>query len=72
MIETDFTPRVQNTSKTITWTYTSGDPSPISIVILNPTATVLNGGFSVDEYVNLSLEARIMCLLQWNFVLISR
>jgi len=48
---------VQNGTKTITWTYTSGDPSPVSIVILNKDDTFLNGDFSIDEYVNLSLES---------------
>jgi len=48
---------VQNTSKTITWTYQSGDPSPISIVILNKNETFLNGEFSIKEYVDLALES---------------
>jgi len=48
---------VQNTSKTITWSYNKGDPSPISIVILNDDANVLNGGFSISEYVDVSLES---------------
>ena len=48
--------RVQNTSKTITWTYSQGDPSPISIVIVNEDATVLNGAFSIQEYVDVSVE----------------
>jgi hypothetical protein len=48
---------VQNTSKTITWTYASGDPSPISIVVVNDDITILNGAFSIDEYVDISLES---------------
>jgi hypothetical protein len=48
--------RVQNTSNSITWTYSSGDPSPVSIIILNSDPTVLNGAFSIDEYVDLSLQ----------------
>jgi len=48
---------VQNTSKTITWTYENGDPTPISILILNDDITLLNGPFSIKEYVDVSLES---------------
>jgi len=48
---------VQNTSKTITWTYQSGDPTPISITIINSDSTVLNGPYSVDEYVDVSTQS---------------
>jgi len=48
---------VQNTSKTITWTYDKGDPSPISIFIVNSDVNVLNGAFSVDEYVDVSTQS---------------
>jgi len=48
---------VQNTSKTITWSYTSGDPSPISILVVNGDVNILNGAFSIDEYVDVSLES---------------
>jgi hypothetical protein len=47
---------VQNTSNTITWTYTKGDPSPLSIMIVNSDVNVLNGAFSIDEYVDASAE----------------
>ena len=48
--------RVQNTSKTITWSYEKGDPTPISILIVNEDVNVLNGAFSIDEYVDVALE----------------
>jgi hypothetical protein len=48
---------VQNTSKTITWSYNPGDPTPISIFIVNSDVNVLNGAFSVDEYVNVASES---------------
>lgn len=48
---------VQNTSKTITWTYDKGDPSPISIFIVANDVNVLNGAYSVDEYVDVSTQS---------------
>ncbi|KAF9651271.1 hypothetical protein BDM02DRAFT_3091723, partial [Thelephora ganbajun] len=48
---------VQNASKTITWSYTKGDPSPISILIVNENVDILNGAFSIDEYVDVSLKS---------------
>jgi len=48
---------VQNTSKTITWTYTKGDPTPISILVVNDDVTVLNGAFSIQEYLDVALES---------------
>ncbi|KAF9780317.1 hypothetical protein BJ322DRAFT_332533 [Thelephora terrestris] len=48
---------VQNTSKSITWTYAKGDPTPISIFIVNSDVNVLNGAFSVDEYVDVSTQS---------------
>ena len=48
--------RVQDSSKTITWTYQSGDPTPISITIINSDDTLLNGVYSVDEYVDVSTQ----------------
>ena len=50
--------RVQNTSKVITWTYTQGDPSPITILITNDDTNVLNGAFSVAEYIDISAQVK--------------
>jgi len=48
---------VQGSSNTITWTYEKGDPTPISIFIVNSDVNVLNGAFSVDEYVDVSTQS---------------
>ena len=48
--------RVQGSSNTITWTYTQGDPTPISIFIVNSDVNTLNGAFSVDEYVDVATQ----------------
>lgn len=50
--------RVQGSSNTITWTYEKGDPTPISIFIVNSDVNVLNGAFSVDEYVDVSTQVQ--------------
>ncbi|KAF8590007.1 hypothetical protein K439DRAFT_1628225 [Ramaria rubella] len=45
---------VQNTSNTITWEFTQGDPNPITITITNPNSTFLNGAFTIADGVDLS------------------
>ncbi|KZS89737.1 hypothetical protein SISNIDRAFT_416564, partial [Sistotremastrum niveocremeum HHB9708] len=45
---------VQNQTNTISWTFASGDPNPISIVIVNSNNTFLNGEYSIHEFVDLS------------------
>jgi len=49
--------RVANHSNTITWTYTSGDPTPVSIVITNSVNSTLNGLFFIAEFVNVVEQA---------------
>ncbi|KAI0696108.1 hypothetical protein BC835DRAFT_1272431 [Cytidiella melzeri] len=47
---------VQNTSNTISWQFTTGDPSPVDIVVTNADNTTLNGPFSIAQFVNTSAE----------------
>ena len=46
------------TSNNISWSFTSGDPNPVSIIITNGNDTFLNGNFSIAEYVDLSPKVR--------------
>ncbi|KAI0791070.1 hypothetical protein C8Q75DRAFT_759187 [Abortiporus biennis] len=48
---------VQNISNVITWTFTQGDPNPISIVITNSNSSLLNGNFSIAEFVDVSTQS---------------
>ncbi|KAI0724669.1 hypothetical protein C8Q72DRAFT_857511, partial [Fomitopsis betulina] len=48
---------VQDTTNTITWSYSAGDPSPINIFVNNLQNTTLNGNFSIATYVNVSAES---------------
>lgn len=52
--------RVQDTTNTITWSYSAGDPSPINIFVNNLQNTTLNGNFSIATYVNVSAEVRLV------------
>ncbi|KAI0744506.1 hypothetical protein C8Q76DRAFT_2309 [Earliella scabrosa] len=45
---------VQNATNTITWQFSEGDPSPISINIVNANNATLNGPFSIARFVNVS------------------
>ncbi|KAI0830335.1 hypothetical protein BC628DRAFT_1000220 [Trametes gibbosa] len=45
---------VQNTSKTITWTFNQGDPSVININVVNSDNRTLNGALSIANSVNVS------------------
>ncbi|KZS86754.1 hypothetical protein SISNIDRAFT_420566, partial [Sistotremastrum niveocremeum HHB9708] len=45
---------VQNTSNPIQWSSQPGDPSPISIIVTNPDNSILNGPFSIHEFVNIT------------------
>ncbi|CDO77492.1 hypothetical protein BN946_scf184902.g26 [Trametes cinnabarina] len=47
---------VQNTSNTITWQFSQGDPSPISITVVNANNATLNGAFSIANFVNVSTQ----------------
>ncbi|KAI0764127.1 hypothetical protein BC629DRAFT_1649115 [Irpex lacteus] len=47
---------VQNTSNTITWQFTSGDPSPVDILVVNSDNATLNGPFSIAQFVDTSAE----------------
>jgi activator of HSP90 ATPase len=48
---------VQNVSNTIGWTYTSGDPTPVDIIITNGNNATLNGDFSIARFVPVSQQA---------------
>ncbi|KAI0093063.1 hypothetical protein BDY19DRAFT_989741 [Irpex rosettiformis] len=45
---------VQNTSNTINWQFTSGDPSPVDILVVNADNSTLNGPFSIAQFVDTS------------------
>ncbi|KAI1787388.1 hypothetical protein LXA43DRAFT_712286 [Ganoderma leucocontextum] len=47
---------VQNQTNTITWQFNQGDPSPITINIVNANNQTLNGAFSIASFVNISLQ----------------
>nr|ABB96272.1 hesp-379 [Melampsora lini] len=48
---------VQFSTNTISWTQGSGDPPVVSLQIINPSKNLLNGAFSIAEYVKASLES---------------
>ncbi|KAH9924239.1 hypothetical protein B0H21DRAFT_764936 [Amylocystis lapponica] len=54
---------VQFTSNVITWTYTSGDPNPISIIVSNSNNSYLNGDFSISQYVDVSTQSTNVTLV---------
>jgi hypothetical protein len=54
--------RVQNVSNTIGWTYTSGDPTPVDIIITNGNNATLNGDFSIARFVPVSQQ---VCLARY-------
>ncbi|RDX41591.1 hypothetical protein OH76DRAFT_1489352 [Lentinus brumalis] len=45
---------VQNTTNTITWQFSQGDPNPIDIVLVNANNRTLNGPFSIASFQNSS------------------
>ncbi|KAI0742947.1 hypothetical protein C8Q80DRAFT_943166 [Daedaleopsis nitida] len=45
---------VQNATNTITWQFSEGDPSPISINVINANNATLNGEFAIASFVNVS------------------
>ena len=51
--------RVQNVSNTIQWSYTTGDPTPVDIIITNSNNQTLNGEFSIARFVPVSQEVRL-------------
>ncbi|KAH8991892.1 hypothetical protein EDB86DRAFT_1536539 [Lactarius hatsudake] len=48
---------VQNASNMIQWTYNSGDPTPVDIIITNQNNQTLNGDFSIVRFVPVSQES---------------
>ncbi|KAG8988063.1 hypothetical protein FRB90_002986 [Tulasnella sp. 427] len=46
--------RVFGTSNQITWSVNKGDPTPVSVTVTNANADVLNGKFSISEFVQIS------------------
>ncbi|KAH9995218.1 hypothetical protein BJV77DRAFT_235898 [Russula vinacea] len=48
---------VQNTSNLISWTYGSGDPSSVDIIVNNSNNQTLNGNFSIARSVPVSQES---------------
>jgi hypothetical protein len=57
--------RVQNLSNTISWTYTSGDPTPVDIIVTNGNNATLNGDFSIARFVAVSQE---VCLARCLYI----
>lgn len=51
--------RVQNTSNTIHWSFNSGDPSPVDIIVVNGYNATLNGPFSIAQFVDTSTMVRV-------------
>ncbi|KAL5533130.1 hypothetical protein ACEPAF_4906 [Sanghuangporus sanghuang] len=45
---------VQNTSNTISWSFSSSDPNPVDIIVSNSNSSYLNGNFSIATSVDLS------------------
>ncbi|EIW56411.1 uncharacterized protein TRAVEDRAFT_150944 [Trametes versicolor FP-101664 SS1] len=48
---------VQNTSNTITWTFSQNDPNPIDIIVVNGNNQTLNGPFAIVSSANVSAES---------------
>lgn len=48
---------VQFSTNTVSWSTSSGDPTSVSLQIINANRTILNGVFSIAEYVKASLES---------------
>ncbi|KAG8909265.1 hypothetical protein FRC00_010420 [Tulasnella sp. 408] len=48
---------VFGSSNQITWGYSQGDPTSVSVNIVNPSNDVLNGDFSISEFVTISDES---------------
>lgn len=57
--------RVQNDSNTIDWTYTSGDPNPVDILVTNGNNQTLNGDFSIARFVQVS---ELVCLARYSYI----
>lgn len=47
---------VQFTENNITWSFSQGDPNPISIIVANTEQSLLNGAFSIAEYLDTSVR----------------
>ncbi|KAI5122086.1 hypothetical protein M0805_006068 [Coniferiporia weirii] len=45
---------VQNTSNTISWSFSSSDPNPVDITVTNSNSSFLNGVFSIARGLDLS------------------
>lgn len=56
-----FNARVQFTTNTISWTFTSGDPTSVDIIITNSNNQTLNGNFSIARAVPVSQEVYLSC-----------
>jgi hypothetical protein len=48
---------VFGTSNQITWGFSQGDPTSVSVTVTNDNSDVLNGKFSISEFVTISDEA---------------
>lgn len=55
--------RVQGVSNLIQWTYSSGDPSSVDIIVNNANNQTLNGNFSIARNVPVSQEVWFTLLL---------
>jgi len=48
---------IQFDSNNISWSYTSGDPTPVDILVTNGDNATLNGDFSIARYVPVSQQS---------------
>ncbi|KAG8908227.1 hypothetical protein FRB99_008292 [Tulasnella sp. 403] len=48
---------VFGSSNQITWTYSQGDPNPVTITVTNQNTEFLNGNFSIAQFVSVSQES---------------
>ncbi|KAI0067530.1 hypothetical protein BV25DRAFT_1819860 [Artomyces pyxidatus] len=48
---------VQNTSNTIDWSFSAGDPNPVTVIVTNAENATLNGDFFIAQFVNVSQQS---------------
>lgn len=57
--------RIQFDSNNISWSYTSGDPTPVDILVTNGDNATLNGDFSIARYVPVSQQ---VCFARYLYI----
>ncbi|VDC00440.1 unnamed protein product [Peniophora sp. CBMAI 1063] len=48
---------VANSSNTISWSFSSGDPAQVDVILTNSNNQTLNGDFSIARFLNTSAES---------------